>query len=82
MDETGASVSERFDAAVALVESSPADAIVRLQQLQENVASLALFSSNEGLEDISTKSLSLLALEFHLTVAHQSVPTGPGQASQ
>lgn len=81
-NETGASVLERFDAAIILAESAPADAIVRFQELQENVASLALFSSNEGLEDISTKSLSLLTLEFHLAMAYQSLPTGPGQASQ
>ena len=74
MDEN-ASLSERFLQAVALVDASPVDAAAQLEQLQKHVAALALFSSNEGVEDVSTKSLPLLALEFHLAVAHLRCPT-------
>ena len=74
MDES-ASVSERFRTAIALIDSSPMDAVVHLTELQKNIAALALFSSNESLEDISTKSLPLLALEFHLAMAHLAAPS-------
>ena len=65
-----ASLSERFLTAIALVDSSPGDAVSHLQELQKQVAALALFSTNEGIQDMSTKSLPLLALEFHLAMAH------------
>lgn len=74
IDES-ASVSERFITAIALVDSSPQDAVAQLEQLQKDVAALALFSSNENTEDISTKSLPLCALEFHLAKAHLGIPT-------
>ena len=70
MNEADASLSERFVTATALVDSSPEDAVSHLQELQKQVAALALFSTNEGIEDMSTKSLPLLALEFHLAMAH------------
>lgn len=67
------SVSERFIAAIGLVESSPQDAIGQLEQIQKDVATLALFSSNETIDDISTKSLPLTALDFYLAMAHLGV---------
>ena len=67
------SVSERFIAAIGLVDSSPQDAIGQLEQIQKDVATLALFSSNETIDDISTKSLPLTALDFHLAMAHLGV---------
>lgn len=69
------SVGERFVQAVSLIDSAPTDALVQLQELQKQVAALSLFSSNEGVDEISTKSLPLLALEFHLALAHLACPT-------
>ena len=74
IDES-ASVSERFHAALALVDSSAQDAIAQLEQIQKDVAVLALFSSNESIEDISTKTLPFCALEFHLAMAHLGIAT-------
>mmetsp|Transcript_13976 Transcript_13976/g.19639 ORF Transcript_13976/g.19639 Transcript_13976/m.19639 type:complete len:375 (-) Transcript_13976:33-1157(-) len=76
------SLSDRFQEAVGLVESSPSEAIDSLTALQRDVATLALFSPNEGLEDASTKSLPLLAIEFHLAVAFLGLPTPPGKAQE
>jgi len=73
--DANASVSQRFLQAIALVDSSPADSVAHFEELQKQVAALALFSSNEGVEDISTKSLPLLALEFYLAKAHLNCPT-------
>jgi hypothetical protein len=73
--DDSASVSERFFTAISLVDSAPQNAIVHLEQLQKDVTALALFSSNESIEDISTKSLPLIALEFHLAMAHLQAPT-------
>jgi hypothetical protein len=73
--DDSASVSDRFFTAISLVDSAPQNAIVHLEQLQKDVTALALFSSNESIEDISTKSLPLIALEFHLAMAHLQAPT-------
>lgn len=73
------SLGERYEQAVALVATAPLDAIVQLEKIQHEVARLALFSSNEGLEDLSTKSIPLLALEHFLAMAYAAIPTGPGK---
>lgn len=73
------SIGERYDQAVALVESSPESAVNILEKLQHEVARLTLFSSNESLEDISTKSLPLLALEHYLAIGYTRLPSSPGQ---
>ena len=51
MDEN-ASVAERFLNAIAMVDNAPAHAVEQLEELQKHVAALALFSSNEGAQDI------------------------------
>jgi len=76
------SISDRFQQALRLVESSPSEAVETLTALQQDVATLALFSPNEDLEDVSTKSLPLLAIEFHLAVAFLGLPTPPGKAQE
>lgn len=76
-NESSLSLSERYQRAIDLSESSPTEAIVALETMQHELARLALFSSNEGLEDISTKSLPLLALEHYLAMAHTRIPTPP-----
>ena len=45
-------------------------AIELFENLQDKVHSAALFSSNESLDDISTLSLPLLAIEYHLAKAY------------
>jgi len=83
-EEQNLSLSERYDKAVNLCESSPVSAIEILEPLQHEIARLSLFSlsSGESLQDISTKSLPLLALEHFLALAYTRLPTGPGQMSQ
>lgn len=68
--DENASLSERFLSAIALVDTSPEDAVLQFEESQKQIAALSLFSSNEGMEDVSTKSLPLLALEFYLAKAH------------
>lgn len=73
------SIAERYAQAVVLTESSPKSAVQMLEKLQHEVARVNLFSSNESLEDISTKSLPLLALEHYLALAYTRLPSAPGQ---
>ena len=73
------SIAERYAQAVVLTESSPESAVQMLETLQHEVARVSLFSSNESLEDISTKSLPLLALEHYLALAYTRLPSAPGQ---
>lgn len=75
LDENDASLSERFASAIALIDSDPTNAVSQLQEIQKQVASMSLFSSNETVEDVSSKSMPLLALEFHLAMAHLACPT-------
>ena len=70
-------ISEAFAKSVAMVSSNPAEATSLLAQLQERIARAAIFSSNETIEDLSTGSIPLLALEHHLAVALTQLPTGP-----
>jgi immunoglobulin-binding protein 1 len=68
-------LATRFREAQGLVESNPALAVEKLEVLQKDVSSVALFSSNESMDDISNASLPLLALDFHLAMAYISIPT-------
>lgn len=68
-------ISEAFRKAVAMVSSNPAKAVQDLTQLQERIARAAIFSTNESVEDLSTGSIPLLALEHHLAVALTQLPT-------
>ena len=79
---TDGSISERYREAVQRIGSAPLESIAKLETLQKDISSLALFSSNEGLEDISTKSLALLSLEHHLAMASLGIPSSIGQATQ
>lgn len=65
---------ESFQKAVASVESNPVQAVATLTALQHDVASKALFSTNETVDDITTRSLSLLTLEHYLAVAYSRLP--------
>jgi immunoglobulin-binding protein 1 len=80
-DETG-SIAERYHEAVQQVASAPSEAVAKLELLRRDVSALALFSSNEGMDDISTKSLSLLSLEHHLAMATLALPTAVGQSKE
>lgn len=78
MTDKDESLSEAYAKAVALVSSNASDAVASLTQLQEGIARASIFSSNETLEDLSTNSIPLLALEHHLAMALTQVPTlGP-----
>jgi immunoglobulin-binding protein 1 len=65
---------ELFEKAVSLIGSAPAKAVSILTALQHDVAARSLFSSNESLDDISSRSLSLLTLEHYLAMAYCSLP--------
>jgi immunoglobulin-binding protein 1 len=67
-------IGEAYQKAIALLSSDPGQALCALQVLQERVASLSLFSRNEALEDISTGSLPLVALEHYLALAYTQQP--------
>mmetsp|Transcript_17294 Transcript_17294/g.25551 ORF Transcript_17294/g.25551 Transcript_17294/m.25551 type:complete len:358 (-) Transcript_17294:1554-2627(-) len=45
------------------------------QDLQRIIDSLALFSSNESLDDLTTKSIPLLSIDYHLAIAYFNLPT-------
>jgi len=71
----GETLSDRFHRARCLVETAPEAALKDLLVIQEQVAHLSLFSSNETLEDISTGSLPFVALEHYLAMAYLNVST-------
>ena len=75
-------LSERFFRGSSLAESSPIEALPLLESVQQDVAALSLFSSNETIEDVSTKALPLLALEHFLAMALVSLPAGPGKMKE
>lgn len=63
-----------------LDESSNSEQAVALfEELSHDVHSMNLFSSNETLDDISTKSLPFLAVEHFLAMALVALPAQPGQ---
>ena len=76
-EESSESISESYQRAVSLIESSPQEAVKLLKTLQHRVAQAALFSANETLEDVSTGSLPLLGLEHSLAIAYLQIPPGP-----
>ena len=75
------SISDRYQQAVEQIETAALEAIAKLELLQKDIATLALFSSNEGLEDISTKTLTLISLEHHLAMATLALPTATGKST-
>eukprot|EP00536_Pseudo-nitzschia_multiseries_P008808 jgi/Psemu1/306044/fgenesh1_kg.231_\ len=73
-----ASLNDRLDATRAMIESSPKECLPLLDSIQRDVQALGLFSKNETIEDISTKSLPFLAIEHLLAVARGNLPVEPG----
>jgi immunoglobulin-binding protein 1 len=82
MEKQPESLMERYLEGVTLSESNPVAAVPLLESVMKDVAALSIFSSNEALEDISTKSLTLLAVEHYLALALTSLPSEPGKISQ
>lgn len=72
------SLDDRLDAARAMVESSPKECISLLDSIQRDVQALALFSTNETMEDISTKSIPFLAVDHFVANALGNLPVEPG----
>jgi hypothetical protein len=76
------SLTERYYEAIRFVESSPDKAVQILEEIQKDVHSLSLFSSNETLEDVSTKSIPFLSLEHYMAMSLVNLPAGPGAMVQ
>jgi immunoglobulin-binding protein 1 len=75
----GEGLKERYLRGTLLAESSPQEAIPLLESVQKDVVALSLFSSNETVEDVSTKSIAFLSLEHFLALAFTSLPAAPGK---
>ena len=61
-----------------IASGSPSDAVPILADLQKRIAAASLFSSNETVEDVSSHSLPLLSVEYHLGTATLQQRTGGG----
>ena len=72
---TGSSVVARFREASSLIQTSPQDAVEKLESIHAEVVAVALFSTNETIDDVSTPSLPLLSLDHHLAIAYAAIPT-------
>lgn len=70
---------ELFEKALSLIGSSPSESVSILTSLQHDIAARSLFSSNESIDDISSRSLSLLTLEHYLAMAYCSLTVAPDQ---
>jgi len=83
-DTTNRSLSlmERYKKSLTLIESSPDVCVDQLRTIQTDVATLALFSDNETIDDVSTKSIPFLALEYMLATALVNIPAGPGMMTK
>ncbi|KAI2493407.1 TAP42-like family [Fragilaria crotonensis] len=75
MSESNLSIASRYRETVPLVQSNPQEAVEKLEGIQTEVAAVALFSSNETIDDVSTSSLALLSLDHHIALAYAAVPT-------
>ena len=82
--QTGESVHKKFWRGRGFVESSASleQAVVLLEAVQQDIQALSLFSSNETIEDISTKSLPFLTVEHFLALAMVGLPVRPGQMAE
>lgn len=80
-DET---LREKFIRGRGLVEESSnlEQAVTLFESVQNDVDALNLFSSNETMEDISTKSLPFLAIEHFLAMALVGLPVQPGNMAE
>ncbi|KAL3909781.1 MAG: hypothetical protein SGILL_007948, partial [Bacillariaceae sp.] len=81
-NESNNSLTERYLSAIAVVDASPEQCLAALESIERDVNSLGLFSSNEIMEDISTKSIPFLALEHFMATALVNLPAGPGKMVQ
>lgn len=72
------SLDKRLDNARAMIESSAKECIPLLDSIQRDVQALSLFSKNETVEDISTKSIPFLAVDHFLALALGNLPVEPG----
>lgn len=65
---------EREPESISLLErfrkATSEKSIKQLQEVQRLSDSLALFSSNESLDDLTTKSIPLLSIDYHLAIAY------------
>jgi immunoglobulin-binding protein 1 len=75
-------LSQRFRRAVALIESDPHQSALLLSDCQEQVVRLALFSSNESIDEVATSSLPFLVLEHYLAMALTNASTTDLKARQ
>jgi immunoglobulin-binding protein 1 len=72
-------LTERFLRAIALVESAPETCLPLLESIHGDVQALGLFSTNEGMDDVGTKSIPFLAVDHFLGTALTNLPAaGPG----
>lgn len=80
---SSSSLSERYAAALASVETSPATAVSLWTDLQHDVAQAGLLSvETDAMEDICTSTLPLLLIEHHLALALNRLPTPPPSNQQ
>lgn len=68
----------RYKEALTLIESSPEECVNQLREIQMDVAMMALFSDNETVDDVSTRSIPFIALEHQLATALVNIPVAPG----
>jgi immunoglobulin-binding protein 1 len=80
---SGESLHEKFLRGRLLVEeSSYEQAVALLVAVQQDIQARGLFSANETVEDISTKSLPFLAIDHFLALAMVGLPIQPGQMAE
>mmetsp|Transcript_18888 Transcript_18888/g.21640 ORF Transcript_18888/g.21640 Transcript_18888/m.21640 type:complete len:370 (+) Transcript_18888:107-1216(+) len=68
IDETSSLLDRYQKAPLAL-------SIEQLLEVQRQISFLALFSSNESLDDLSTKSIPFLSIDYYLALAYFNIPT-------
>ena len=76
------SLNDRLDAARGMFESSPTECIPLLDSIQRDVQILGLFSKNETIDDISTKSIPFLATDHLLAAALGNIPPETGNMAR
>ncbi|CAJ1906214.1 unnamed protein product [Cylindrotheca closterium] len=75
----GESLKEKLLRGSVLADSNAQEAIPILEAVQKDVVAVSLFSQNETLEDVSTKTIPFLALEHLLAIAYTNLPASPGK---
>jgi len=76
----GETLDEKFRRGRRLVEeSSNVEAVALLETVQLDIQARGLFSSNETMDDISTKSLPFLAIDHFLALAMVGLPVDPNK---